>query len=371
MSMISLERNADAIRVAGPLLVACVACLCSCAVIGPRSISGGRDAYAEVINATEDEQILRVMVRMRYDETFGMLSVASITAGLRFRAQAGTNIGIGNSDNYAGNLVPLSIGVAYEENPTISYVPLSGEDFTRRMLSPISVGEWLLLKTSVRRPDLIFDLAISRINGLRNPLLGDAPPSPEFERITELYGKLVDAGVLDYVKGADARGENRYFWDLHRYANGYGDSVREFLDLLGIEAEPDGSPILLPLLEAVGPSSSAIHVGHRSAYEILQLFAKGIDVPADHLEAGIVEPTGSAMAARVPFMHIRSTEGDWWNSRPDKSTVAVRHRDRWFYIDETDTQSKKAFVFLQILIGMRLATDESKRQAPVLTVPVN
>jgi hypothetical protein len=369
--MISTKRNASALRRAGVLLGACALWLCSCTVIGPRSISGGRGAYAEVINTTEDEQILGVVVRMRYDETFGMLSVASITASLRFRTQAGTNIGVGDSDNFAGNLVPLSLGVAYEENPTISYLPLSGEAFTRRMLSPISVEEWLLLKTSVRRADLIFDLAISRINGLRNPLLGDAPPSPEFKRIAELYGKLVDAGVLDYVKDTDARGENRYFWDLHRYANGYGDNVREFLDLLGIEVEPDGSPILLPLREAVGPSSSAIHIGHRSAYEILRLFSTGIDVPADHLEAGIVEPTGSAMAARVPFMRIRSAEGDWWNSRPGESTVAVRHRDRWFYIDETDAQSKKAFVFLQILIGMRLATDESKQQAPVLTVPVN
>jgi hypothetical protein len=368
MKMVSLERNADALRVAVPLLVAC---LCSCAVIGPQSISGGRSAYTEVINTTEDEQLLQVMVRMRYDETFGMLSVASITAGLRFRTQAGTSIGVGNSDNYAGNLVPLSIGIAYEENPTISYLPLSGEDFTRRMLSPISVGEWLLLKTSVRNSAFLFRAAVSRINGLRNPLLGEAPPSPDFERVVELYGELVDAGVLDYVQDPGVQERGRYFWDLHRYANGHRDSVRELLDLLGIEAELDGSPILLPLRVAVGPSSSAIHVAHRSAYEMLQLFANGVDVPADHIEAGVAEPVGSAMAARAPFLHIRSAEGDWWNSRPEESTVAVRHRDSWFYIDGTDTQSKKAFVFLQTLIGMRLAEGATEQRAPVLTVPVN
>lgn len=369
--MVSFERNAAALRVAGLLLIVCAVCLCSCAVVGPRSVSGGRGAYTEVINTTEDEQILRAMVRMRYDETFGMLSVASITAGLRFRAAAGTNIGIGDSDNFAGNLVPLSIGVAYEENPTISYLPLSGEDFTRRMLSPISVEEWLLLATAVRRHDLLFALAVSRINGLRNVLLGDEPPSPQFARVGELYGRLVDAGVLDHVETPHAKGDRRYFWDLHSYAKGYRDSVRELLDLLGIEAELDGSPILLPLLQAVGPSSSAIHIGHRSAYEILDLFARGIDVPADHIEAGIAEPVGAAMAARAPFIQIRSAEADWWNSRPDESTVAVRHRDRWFYIDETDTESKRAFVFLQTLIGMRLAENATKQRAPVLTVPVN
>ena len=59
------------------LLVVAVLGLCSCAAVGPRSISAGRGAYAEVINRTEDEQILNVIVRERYDETFGMITVAS------------------------------------------------------------------------------------------------------------------------------------------------------------------------------------------------------------------------------------------------------------------------------------------------------
>jgi hypothetical protein len=56
--------------------------LCGCVAIGPRSITAGRGAYAEVINRTEDEQILNVIVRQRYDETFGMISVTSVTASL-------------------------------------------------------------------------------------------------------------------------------------------------------------------------------------------------------------------------------------------------------------------------------------------------
>lgn len=99
------------------LLVVCALALSGCAVVGPQAISGGRGVYAEVINITEDEQTLNAMVRMRYHQSFGMMSVASITASLRFSAQAGGNFGVGPSDAYAGNLVPLSVGVAYEENP--------------------------------------------------------------------------------------------------------------------------------------------------------------------------------------------------------------------------------------------------------------
>ena len=108
------------VRGQSALLVVGVLGLCGCAVVGPQSISAGRGVYTETINRTSDEQTLNMLVRLRYDETFGMMSVASVTANLQFSAQAATNIGIGDSENYAGNLVPLSAGVAYEENPTIS-----------------------------------------------------------------------------------------------------------------------------------------------------------------------------------------------------------------------------------------------------------
>jgi len=339
---------------------------CGCAVVGPQSITAGRGVYAEVINRTEDEQILNVIVRQRYDETFGMMSVASVTANLRFSAQAGANIGIGDSDNYAGNLVPLSAGVAYEENPTISYVPLSGEDFMRRMLSPVSTNDWLLLAGTTKHPGHIFDLAVRRVNGLRNPLLGRDPPSPEFAHFVELYDRLRRAGVLDIVIRPDSKTESNLFWDIHDYQDAHGDSVRELLDLLGIEVKPDGSTIILPLREAVGRSVSAIHVQTRSAFEILQVFGAGIEIPSIHLQAGIVEPVIWAVPEERRFITIRSSE-----KRPGNATVRIRFRDRWFYIDATDTKSKRAFVLLQTFIGMRLADPGAAQQAPVLTVPVN
>jgi hypothetical protein len=136
-------------------------------LVGPRSITSGRGDYAEVINRREDEQILNVIVRQRYNETFGMMTLASITANLKFRAQVGANAGVGDSDSHDGNLVPLSRGVVYEESPTISYVPLGGEDFTRRMLSPVSINEWILLSDNSRDRGHMLALAIRRVNGLR------------------------------------------------------------------------------------------------------------------------------------------------------------------------------------------------------------
>jgi hypothetical protein len=343
------------------LFVVVVLGLCGCAVVGPQSISAGRGVYTETINRTEDEQILNMLVRLRYDETFGMMSVASVTANLRFRAQAATNIGIGDSDDYAGNLVPLSAGVAYEENPTISYVPLSGEDFTRRMLAPVSVDEWLLLGSGVRHPGEVFALAVRRVNGLRNSLLEEESPSPAFARVVELYDRLRLADVLDNVAYPGKESEPGYFWDIHDYEAMHGDSVRELLGLIGIKIKPDGSPIILPLREAVGSSTSAVHLKLRSAFDVLRLLGAGIEIPPAHLEAGIVEPRTAAMN----LITIRSAV-----QRPENATVRIRFRDHWFYIDATDTQSKRAFLFLQTFIGMRLADSGVAQQAPVITIPV-
>ena len=349
------------------LLIVAVLGLCGCATVGPQSITAGRGVYAEVIRRTEDEQILNVLVRLRYDETFGMMSVASVTANLSFSTRAGANLGVGDSDSYATNLVPLSAGVAYEENPTISYVPLNGEDFMRRMLSPVSTSEWILLGRPLRHPGDVFALTVRRVNGLRNPLLGEEPASPEFARFVELYDRLRRADVLDNVQRPETETEtgSGYFWYIHDYEDTYGDSVREFLDLLGIEVKPDGPAILLPVHEAVGNSVSAIHLRTRSAWEVLKVFGTGIEIPAAHLKAGIVEPLTSAESEERRFITIRSS-----GKSPENATVRIRFRDQWFYIDATDTQSKQAFGYLQTLIGMRLA-DPAAHRAPLLTVPVN
>ena len=164
----------------------CLLGFCGCAVVGPQSIRAGRGVYSEVINHTEDEQILNVIVRMRYDETFGMMSVASVTANLSFKTSTGIQLGFGDDNDYAGNLVPFSAGAAYEENPTISYVPLSGEDFMLRMLSPVTMSEWHLLSRASKQPGMVLALATSRVNGLRNPPLGEEPTSPDFARFVEL-----------------------------------------------------------------------------------------------------------------------------------------------------------------------------------------
>ena len=95
-----------------------------CSVAGTTAIRNGRAAYNAVMVATNNEQLLTMIVRMRYQEPSSLLAVASITANVRIQATVGAQVGVGPESSFSGNLVPLSAGALYEENPTISYTPV-------------------------------------------------------------------------------------------------------------------------------------------------------------------------------------------------------------------------------------------------------
>ena len=355
------SRVARASRFALAALATCL--LVSCSSIGPRSILAGRSAYTDVINRTEDQQILNTLVRMRYDETFSMLSVSSVTASLKFGASATANFGIGADDAFDTNLVPLETGIVYEENPTISYTPLTGEDFMRRLLLPVPLDEWLLLSRSVRRPGVAFALAFERINGLRNSGYG-WPGSDDFNRVAQLFGQLVETDALDVVLIRPEDGEPSFAWALRDDAGPHHDGVREFIGLLGLQPESRDGRFLLNLTEEVGRSSSRVSVQTRSLYDVLKDFSTGVEVPAEHLEAGIAEHLGRTVADDEAILVIRSSK-----ERPDDATVAVPFRDHWYSIAADDGRSKRAFGFIRTYLGVRLADPSRSGNVPVLTIP--
>src|SRR5213593_2596652 len=84
-------------------------------------------------------QTLGLLVRLRYSDPIGLLMVSSVTAGLKFSAAAKGEAGFGPLANYAGNLVPFSAGIGYEDSPTISYTPVDGQAFLREWLAPVTL----------------------------------------------------------------------------------------------------------------------------------------------------------------------------------------------------------------------------------------
>jgi hypothetical protein len=178
------------------------AAVVGCNTVGPASLQSGRIAHNGAIIATTDQQTLDMIVRIRYGEMPGLLSVATVTANVSIRASAGLQAGVGSDSSFAGNLVPISGGVVYEENPTISYVPLEGEKYIRQLLSPLPIDLVLLLsKASMKLGQILIPL-VSDINGIHNPtfLLGPKDkPNPHFGRVVHQFEELHQARVLDFA----------------------------------------------------------------------------------------------------------------------------------------------------------------------------
>jgi hypothetical protein len=355
-----------------------LALLQGCNVVGPAAIRNGRSTYNAVINQTEDEQILAMIVHQRYDETFGMLAVSSVTANIKIGANVGGNAGVGASSSFEGNLVPISAGATYEENPTISYTPMRGEQFVERMLAPVSADQALLLSRMSTDEVEVLRLLVRRANGLVNPLYSSTPVAPVaadapdhgdgFDQFIDLYAKLREHGKLDIVRSTPSSGppsEARFEMLLHDYSAEDEHDIDQLLKLLGVQTGRSGrEAITVPVRFFVGAHrADGVDLETPSAFEIIDAAAMGVDVPDSDVSEGIAR--SSAPTARHELIDIRCSR-----ERPPAASVAVEHRGWWFYVDARDARSKQAFMILRTLIGMRLDQAGSSQQVPVLTVPV-
>ena len=360
--------NKDSLMLAFITLCLALLALSGCAMVGPRSISMGRADYNEAINKTEDDQLLMSIVRGRYGETFSLLAVTGVAANVRFGTNAGVNIGFGSNDSYAGNLVPFSGGLAYEENPTITYAPVQGELYARQLFAPIPLDILLLLVRSGTQPGRMLTLLVKRINDLQNPDFLPAPsqePDPRFIRQAELVSKLINAGVMVWV--GDPREEVRFDIVISGYAPEYSQNVREYLNLLALPQPADESKdIVLPVYHAIkGKESGSIGISTRSTFDLIEILRAAIEIPQKHHSGGLAinyPPVG--LAGRDIRIQL-STD------RPKTASIAVKYRGYWFYIDEADPRTKLFYRIVRLFWSFSIASStEQGTAAPVLTIPV-
>jgi hypothetical protein len=334
------------------------------ATLGPGSIVRGRGLYNEVISETNNEQTLELIVRARYGEPLGLLSVSSVTANLRTTATGEAQFGIGPSSNYKGNLTPLSVGVAYEENPTISYAPVQGERYAKGILSPIGLDMLVLLLGVEHSPGHLLSVVIKQVNGLPNPTDGDPARAAPFREAIALLSDLEEGGQATWT----STGAEGFALVLHDYLPAQRRAVSDLLHRLGLPESlaHGGRQIVLPVRLAFGPATKPeLHVQTRSVYDLIEIAAGCVAVPAEHAAAGIADPAPATAGPLREHFAIRSSR-----ARPSEDTlVAVRHRGYWFYIAANDGPSKFVFRLLQTLIGMRLV-EATPQTMPALTIPV-
>jgi hypothetical protein len=102
----------------------------------------------------------------------------------------------------------------------------------------------------------------------------------------------------------------------------------------------------------------------RSVIGMLAHISAQIDVPEDDIQAHrTLSSIGYATAEQRPVVVVRTSP-----SPPQSTYVAVQFKNRWFWVADTDFDSKVAFSIVQILMDIAHG-DTSPTKAPILTIP--
>jgi hypothetical protein len=352
-------------RIFGLAIAVAAVATTGCQQLGPSSLAAGRGAYNEVIARTGSEQTLDLIVRMRYADPIGLLTVSSVTANMQFEAKAEGQAGIGPESGYAGNLVPFSGGITYEDNPTISYTPVDGEAFLGGWLTPVPLDVLALALQTGGATRTRLALLVHDMNGLRSGRSARPSQRTDFARAALLLAELQKLDVATWVqKPGPPAG---YALLLSDYAPDHTADVAELLQLFGLKRDlRRGAALEIPLLLGVRmPGFDGLAVATRSIAEILIDAGWDVEVPDAHVKAGIVAASEPMPADGRPILHVHSSK-----KAPKGANLAIRHRGWWFYIDDADLPTKHLFGDIQMLFLSRLSDVSRAQPSPVLTIPV-
>ncbi len=351
------------------MVVALSCLLTGCVTVGHKAIRSSRTDYNVALRQTEDEQLLLNLVRLRYRDRPLFLETTALNTQFSYAPSLEGALSAGSS----GEPTVYGLGgkIAFEEKPTVTYIPLQGADYVQRVLSAVAVETLVLLDSSGWSTERIFRLCLQGMNGLENAPRADGPTpleAPEFEsflRATKLFREIE---LLDGIEGARRRvGDDEAVVLRFTPAARETAEFRELAQLL--ELDPAAEAFEIAAGKGRG-GGNRIQVRPRSFSGMLHFLSQSVDVPDEDVEEGRVTVTRDAAGdvfdwGRVTdgLMRIRSSD-----SSPGNAAVSVRYRGRWFYIDDSDLDSKSTFSLLAQLYALQAGGTAGL--TPVLTLPV-
>ena len=141
--------------------------LLSCLLLGlpgclsPATLHHVVGAYDDAITSAVSKQLLTNIARASYHQPIHFTSVSNVAATFDFRFSAGATPALGGFPGKA--LLPI-FGGSVAENPTISIVPVEGEEFTRRLLTPFQQSKFTLLLRQHFDIDLLLRLMAQEVH---------------------------------------------------------------------------------------------------------------------------------------------------------------------------------------------------------------
>jgi hypothetical protein len=332
--------------------------------IGPHSLPHDRADYSVALSDSWKEQTLLNIVKFRYVDPPIFVDVGSIVSSYSLSQNAsvgGTFVPSGSNSAAVGG------SVAFSTNPTITYTPLTGNDYVKGLVTPLPPFLVFAAIQNGSPADLILLATVMSINGLRNQSIsidGIKPADAEFHRVRELMRKIQESGGVQLFVKIDSSSQQTNVIAL-RSKDIAPDVLADIMELRRLlHLNPDAAE--LKLVAAPLPSSDTeIAVQTRSMMQLLATMAAQVEVPPEDLANHRAIPgfaTGQAVPGIVQDIRIQSAK-----KKPEGSFVSVYYRNTWFWIDDGDLRSKRSFAQLMQLFTM--IDTGSRAGQPVLTIP--
>jgi hypothetical protein len=392
---------------------------------GPKLLERTHGPYDESVRTVYEEELLRNLVHMRYNEAPSALEVSSIAAQYELSGQAEArpffvSPNPSNSNvifkTFTAILPDLQAGGA--NRPTLTMSPANDSEAIRQFLTPIPTSTLIFLAQAGWPVSSVMRLWVERLNGVPNavgagdPQRARPPDFARFQRVAELFqvaqdrdlmslraeervkevsgslpaeavtaAALVEAAKngLEYRPRADGK-----TWVLVRLdrqlvleVNPTGMGSPELTELAALLNLVPGLPryelraqagVPDPLLQP-SPPSAALRFTPRSTAQVYAYLANGVEVPVEHMKCGLVSPElGEVFDGRAITRGLFEVHTAKGHKPPKNAYVAVHYRGYWYYLDDADQTSKATFALMLQLSRLNFGRD--RRAGPLLTLPV-
>jgi len=346
--------------------------LVGCGSVGPGRVTQDRFDYTAAVANSWKSQMLLNLVKIRYGDAPVFLDVGQIVAGYSIvRSFSGTATGYAYNSGPAPHGLTGQLGLSgqgsFNDSPTITYSPMTGERFARSMMMPIPPSVILNLIQAGSPIEEVFRTSVQSINGVDNRRVGRLyvrRANPEFYALLPNLERLQLSGDIGMRVQQGDKGEAKLSMIFRpKMAAAEESALRNVAKILGLDPAAREFNVIHG---TVASNDREIALLTRSIYEILTDMASYITVPEAHVTERQVRPTTEDdVGPRGPISPlIRITSSA---KCPADAFVAVPYLGHCFSIDNRDLPSKQ--MFSSIMFLFTFVETGSKEAAPILTIP--
>lgn len=397
-------------------------------MLGPSSLRHSRTHYNRAVQKTAREELLLNLVRMRYDQSVEFMRIPSITGQYSYDMDlAGTwSDGKANIPSFLGMGMQSKPTIVYAPEQEQEFNRRLLSPIQSETIELLASKGWRIDRVLMLTVHNINDVENAISAGGPTPRC--RPVFEEFHYFTEMmrglqiddhsfefaYKKMVtdeavqvgdpipveqidgEAQILAIEKGYRFRisedqkmatlwrNEEKSPEKILRFAKYAHESfeVQEICNTLELDSELKefqvnrdsvgqlARPHSRRTANAYLAPRRELTVSTRSLKEIMYFLSQPVEVPCPHVEKGIVRQTIDP-ATNCPF--------DWQlifhdlfrvqtsKIRPRGAAVSIKHNGHWFYIDESDIDSKRTFNLLLELFNLEIRAGGGA-QIPLLTI---